>query len=231
MFCITDISEVTAGPVGLISPLVQLIYNASAGDRSTTIGMTIFFPIISMAASGPGVVSATSRVIWSFAREEGLPKFLASIDKRQKVPINAIIATWLCVSLISLIYIGNATAFYGLASGCTVVFIVSYAMPITVRLIWEDEFQKLKRGPFSLGRYSRAVGYVAVAWWMYLTIFLCFPVYLPVTKVNMNYSCLVLGFGIIAPTVAWFAYGKHRYLGAVREVDSAVVEIVAEHKE
>lgn len=225
MFCITDIAGVLSGPVGTISPLVQLMYNVSGGSQASTIGMTIFFLIISFSIAGPAVVSATSRIILSFAREGGLPHFLAKVDDTWKVPINAIIATWFCICLLALIYIGNATAFYGIASGCTAVYVVSYALPIAVNVVWGIDQSGMARGTFTLGRYSRPIGAAAVAWCAYLVIFLCFPVYLPVTAVNMNYASLVLGFGFFVATASWFVYGKKRYTGVVHEIVAAGIPI------
>jgi hypothetical protein len=135
------------------------------------------------------------------------------------VPVNAIIFTWFCMCCLATIYIGNATAFYGLASGCTVVYIVSYAMPILVNVIWGIDQSGLARGCFTLGRYSRPLSVVALIWCVYLSIFLCFPVYLPVTAVNMNYACLVLGFGFFVPTVLWPVYGSRNYRGVVHGID------------
>jgi choline transport protein len=228
MFCITDIKGVLSGPVGTISPLVQLMHNTSGGAVSTTVGMTIFFLLLSFLVAGPSSMTATSRIIWSFAREGGFPKPLAKIGKAQQVPVNALLLTWLAVCLLSLIYIGNSTAFYGLASGVTVTLVFSYAMPIFINVIWGIRHNKLKPGPFTLGRWSRPINFAALAWSTYLILFLCFPTLMPVNKINMNYASLVFGFGILLPTVAWFAYGKKRYLGVTHDLDPIVAEAVAD---
>lgn len=227
MFCMTDIVGVLTGPVGLISPLVQLMYNVSGGEASATVGMTLFFLLLSFFVAGPNSMTATSRIIWSFAREGGLPKPLAKIGKKQVVPVNALIFTWLLVCLLSLIYIGNSTAFYGIASGVTVTLIFSYAFPIFLNVFWGIQYNRLRPGPFTLGRWSRPINVAALVWCTYLIIFLCFPSVQPVTKVNMNYASLVFGFGLILPTIAWFTYGSRSYLGIPEVLDADVAEAIA----
>ncbi|EXJ72493.1 uncharacterized protein A1O5_04998 [Cladophialophora psammophila CBS 110553] len=231
MFCVTDIGGLLSGPVGLISPLTQLMYNVSGGELSGTLGMTIFFLLLSSFVAGPSVLTATSRIVWSFAREGGMPKFLAQIDNTQEVPVNALLFTWLSVCGLACIYIGNSTAFYGLASGCTVVLVFSYLFPILIHVIWGLKANGLKPGPFSLGKWSRPINIAALAWGAYLTTFLCFPTVMPVSATNMNYSCLVLGFAFVLATVTWLAYGSRTYRAAAQEVDiptTKVAEVLVE---
>lgn len=228
MFCITDLETLLTGPVASLNPLVQLIYNVSGGDQATTIGITCFFMLLSFFVAGPSVVAATSRVVWSFSREGGLHRAFGIVNERQEVPVNALLLVWLLNCLLSLIYIGNSTAFYGIASGASVVMIFSYAMPIFLNVFWGIKHNNLTPGPFTLGRYSLAINIAALMWSTYLMIFLCFPSIMPVTEVNMNYSSLVFGFSLFLPTVAWFWYGKKGYLGIAEELDSAMLAQAAE---
>ena len=218
MFCITDLEGILSGPVGTISPMAQLFYNVSNGNQAATIGLTMFLPLLGIFGTGCSVISATSRIIWSFARDGALPKPFARVDSRRKVPVWSIILTWASICAFSFIYIGNDTAYYGISSACTVLLIVSYAFPILAHALYGFKYCGVPAGPFTLGRYSRVVGLAALVWCAYLTIILCFPVYLPVTAKNMNYSSLVLGFGFIAPTVGWLLYGRKYYVGVVERV-------------
>lgn len=225
MFCMTDVLAVVHGPVGSMSPLVQLMYNVSGGDMSTTIGMTSFFLILSSLVAGPSVLTATSRIVWSFAREGGLPSFLGRVDSRFEVPVNAILLVWLSVSALSLIYIGNNTAFYGISSGVTVVMIFSYILPILLNLVWGIEKNQLPVGPFTLGWWRRVINISAACWCVYLIVFLCFPTAMPVTAANMNYSCLIFGSCLIFATASWFLYGRKTYLGILGEAELVVLGI------
>ncbi|KAJ4174160.1 hypothetical protein NW754_004575, partial [Fusarium falciforme] len=133
-FCFVDVQGVLSGPVGRISPFVQLYYNVSGGNQAATIGLTSFLPIISFCGTGTSVISATSRIIWSFARDGGLPAYFSHIDEKTKVPVRAIMLTWGLISALSLIYIGNATAYYGISSATTVALIISYGFPILINV-------------------------------------------------------------------------------------------------
>ncbi|KAJ6186507.1 Amino acid/polyamine transporter I [Penicillium mononematosum] len=221
MFCMEDIGSVVNGPAGAMSPLVQLIYNVSGGNMAVTLGVTIPTLALNVVSAGPACLAATSRLTWSFAREGGLPSFLAKIHPKLNLPLNAIMFDWLLVTLLSLIYIGNETAFYGLNSGVTVVVILSYALPIFLHIVYGTQHCNLPAGPFTLGKLSIPINYVALIWATYLIIFLSFPSRLPVTAVNMNYTCLVLAAGIVIPAGLWFAYGNNRYLGVVHEVSGS----------
>ncbi|KAJ4314588.1 hypothetical protein N0V84_008812 [Fusarium piperis] len=135
-FCFVDLQGVLSGPVGRISPFVQLYYNISGGNQAATIGLTSFLPIISFCGTGTSVISATSRIIWSFARDGGLPAYFSHIDEKTKVPVRSIVLTWGLISALSLIYIGNATAYYGISSATTVALVISYAFPIFINVVW-----------------------------------------------------------------------------------------------
>ncbi|KAF7555665.1 hypothetical protein G7Z17_g1965 [Cylindrodendrum hubeiense] len=200
-FCITDIQGVLSGPVGLISPMAQLYYNVSGGSRAVTIGMTSFLPILGFCGTGSSIMSSTSRVVWAFARDGGLPQRFAHIGTRTKAPTASLVLTWAIICGISLIYIGNATAYYGISSACTVALILSYAFPLLINAIWGFQHCTIPRGSFSLGRLHRPLAVVALVWCIYISVFMCFPAYYPVTKDNMNYASVVLAAGMGVATL------------------------------
>ncbi|KAH6967948.1 amino acid/polyamine transporter I [Ilyonectria sp. MPI-CAGE-AT-0026] len=218
-FCLTDVQGLLNGPVGRISPFAQLYYNVSGGNQAATIGLTAWLPILGFCGTGSAIVSATSRVIWAFARDGGLPARFAKVGDRTKVPTNALLLTWALVSILSLIYIGNATAYYGIASATTLTLLVSYAFPLVLNVVYGFEHCTLPRGVFTLGRFHRPIAALALAWSTYLIIFMCFPTFYPVTAVNMNYAIVVFAFGILLAVVSWFAYGQKHYMGITHRLE------------
>ncbi|KAH7122089.1 amino acid/polyamine transporter I [Dactylonectria estremocensis] len=218
-FCITDLPGLLSGPVSRISPFAQLYYNVSGGNQAATIGLTSILPILGFCGTGSSVISATSRVVWAFARDGGLPFRFSKVSDRTKVPTNALVLTAVVISALSLIYVGNATAYYGISSACTLALIVSYAFPLILNVIWGFEHCTLPRGVFTLGRYHRPTAIAALAWSTYLIIFMCFPTMYPVTTVNMNYAIVVFAFGILLATVSWFAYGRKHYMGITHRLE------------
>ncbi|KAH7153643.1 amino acid/polyamine transporter I [Dactylonectria macrodidyma] len=218
-FCITDLPGLLSGPVSRISPFAQLYYNVSGGNQAVTIGLTAFLPILGFCGTGSSVISATSRVVWAFARDGGLPPSISRVSDRTKVPTNALVLTAAIISALSLIYVGNATAYYGISSACTLALIVSYAFPLILNVIWGFEHCTLPRGVFTLGRYHRPTAVAALAWSTYLIIFMCFPTMYPVNATNMNYAIVVFAFGILLAAVSWFAYGRKNYMGITHRLE------------
>lgn len=222
-FCITDVAGVLSGPVGTISFMAQLYYNVSGGSQAVTIGLTMWLPVMAFCGVGSSIITATSRVVWAFARDGGLPEPFARVSDRTKTPIISLLATWASVSILTLVYIGNDTAFYGMTSACTVALYMSFGMPLLTNVIWGFQHTHMPRAVFSLGKYHRLVAVVACAWCGLLTVMICFPIYQPVTSANMNYAGAVVGAGLLIATVSWFAYGRTRYIGLVIVLDGEVV--------
>ncbi|KAL2835283.1 amino acid/polyamine transporter I [Aspergillus cavernicola] len=121
MFCMTDVQGLLNGPVGTIAPFPQLIYNVSGGHMPSTIGVSCFSVVLSLTVGGPSILPATSRIVWSFAKEGALPSVFGQVNSYSNVPVNAILLVTVIISGMSFIYVGNATAFYGTSSGVTAV--------------------------------------------------------------------------------------------------------------
>lgn len=68
-FCIGDIDGVLKSSTGI--PIIQVLYNAT-GSFNGTVVMTCVLIILSMVGTIT-VIAATSRQMWAFARDKGLP--------------------------------------------------------------------------------------------------------------------------------------------------------------
>ena len=68
-FCIGDIDSVLDSPTGI--PIIQVLYN-STGSFNGTVVMTVLLIVLSMVGTIT-VIAATSRQMWAFARDKGLP--------------------------------------------------------------------------------------------------------------------------------------------------------------
>ncbi|KAF3021061.1 hypothetical protein E8E14_012562 [Neopestalotiopsis sp. 37M] len=218
-FCITDIPGVVTGPAGSISFMSQLFYNVSGGSQAATVGLTMFLPVMGFCGVGPSIISATSRIIWSFARDGGLPKAVSTVSDQTKTPIWALFITWLSICALSCVYIGNATAYYGLSSACTVTLMISYASPLLLNVMFGFQYCSIPRGRFPLGRWHRPMAMAGCAWSLCLIVMMCFPTVQPIRLENMNYASVVTVGGIVAATVCWFLYGRKQYIGLVQITD------------
>lgn len=216
-FCITDVAGVLQGPVGTISFMAQLFYNVSNGSQAVTIGLTMFLPVMGLCGVGSSIVTATSRIVWSFARDGGLPQAIGTVSDRTQTPVWALGVTWLSICALSCVYVGNATAFYGLSSACAVTLLISYASPLMLNTLYGFRYCTVPRGSFTLGRWHRPVSLFGCAWSLCLIIMLCFPTVQPTTAENMNYASAVTMGGFLAATIGWFVYGRKQYVGIIRE--------------
>ncbi|KAK5188999.1 hypothetical protein LTR92_011016 [Exophiala xenobiotica] len=170
-------------------------------------------------------------VIWAFARDKGLSKPIAQVNRKLEVPVYAIGLIWLAACAIGLIYIGNSTAYYSISSGVTVSLMLSYALPIAVNLIWGIKYLGLKKSPFSLGRWTTVINVAALCWCCYLIVFLSLPTLMSVTKENMKYCTVVLAFFLLLATVSWIFFGRKHYHGPNREIASAELTQMYLHDE
>ncbi|WP_265568926.1 amino acid permease [Streptomyces hygroscopicus] len=146
---------------------------------------------------GMSSVTANSRMIYAFSRDGALPgsQVWHRINKRTKTPTNAV---WLATGgafLLGLPYLWNATAYAAVTSIAVIGLYIAYVLPVFLRLLQGDRFE---RGPWHLGRWSKPVGVVAVAWTLIITVLFMLPTTSPVTAKTFNYTpvavLLVLGF-------------------------------------
>lgn len=105
-FCLGDLNNVISSPTGM--PFIQVFFNATESVSATT-AMTAFV-IVPMLVSNLTAVSTASRQLFAFARDRGFPfsPWLSTVT--WDLPFNAILVTFFCSSLLSLINIGSSTA-------------------------------------------------------------------------------------------------------------------------
>jgi amino acid transporter len=176
-------------------------------------------------------VTANSRMIYAFSRDGALPAsmFWHRINKRTRTPTNAI---WLAAGgafLLGLPYLWNPTAYAAVTSIAVIGLYIAYVLPTLLRLLQGDSFQ---RGPWHLGKWSKPIGVVAVAWVIFITVLFMLPQVSPVTAQTFNYTpiavLVVLGFAgtwWVVSARKWFTgpkvQGTPEELAAIeRELDS-----------
>jgi len=148
----------------------------------------IFISIVGQFFCGMASVTANSRMIYAFSRDGGLPgsKLWHSINKKTRTPTNSV---WLGVVLsaligaISLVQVGgNAVAFFALTGIAVVGLYIAYVIPVFLK-IRKDDFEA---GPWNLGKWSRPIGWLSVAWVGFVTILFFAPVYWPFWPIGGN---------------------------------------------
>jgi amino acid transporter len=108
---------------------------------------------------GLAAVTSTSRMMFAFARDGGLPgsKWLRKVNAAHRTP-GAAIWTSAVLAIVVTLY---GDAFTVLSAGSAVFLFISYAMPIAAGIFAEGRTWK-EKGPFQLGMLSKPFAVAAV---------------------------------------------------------------------
>lgn len=149
-------------------PEVIAILTGALGARAGS--LFSWLAAMAMWFCGLSAVTWSSRVIWAFARDEGMPasRVWRKVSPGHGTPVQAI---WLCAiaAFLALVYSG---AYAVVTSISTIALYISYVLPVWLHL---RAGSKLERGPWHLGRYSRAINVIALLWVIFLCIVLSIP--------------------------------------------------------
>lgn len=226
MFCVVNVGNLSE-PIGG-QPIVQLMLDSFGNKAMTTVGLLGL--ILTFWGSSTLYSTTTSRLIWSFANSNGLPwgsRFLGKISSTYKVPVNALTATVVVCLIVGTVMFGSASVLNAVLGTSMVCANLSYAMPIAC-LLYKTGFamspQKRFAGAdvnllnkttmlphFNLGRFGVVFNVVSILWVALMIVWLNFPLTYPVTTLNMNYACAVLGCTGIVGVILWLVYARKYY--------------------
>ncbi|TQB69109.1 hypothetical protein MPDQ_002327 [Monascus purpureus] len=217
LYCMGNMEAALESKTGY--PIMEIFYLAT-GSNAGTVVLTLLIMLPGFIASFNGMASV-SRLLWSFARDNGLPfsKFFAHISPRYKIPMRCLYLTVAIQIILSLINIGSTTAFFALLSLSSLTFYISYLIPL-VCLVWQRMRVPIEWGPWSLGKWGLPLNLISIAFIIYISIFLPFPAQMPVTAANMNYASLVFGAVVIFSVVDWSLRGRKKWSGPSLEMDA-----------
>ncbi|EUC43273.1 hypothetical protein COCMIDRAFT_38752 [Bipolaris oryzae ATCC 44560] len=182
-----------------------------------------------------GLMAATSRQLWSFARDNAVP-FSAQVTKlhpRTRIPVITIGITAAISMLLSTIALGSVVAFSNIVNLSIGGLYASYFIVCTL-LLWRriqgirpysDRAvmvgpETLQWGPwkvpgvFGIANNLFACGYLFVMWF-----FSFWPGTATVTVQSMNFSSLTFGGTVILAVSWYFISGRKTYTGPKVEVD------------
>ncbi|KAK8908822.1 hypothetical protein QC760_003170 [Botrytis cinerea] len=210
IFCIGDVEGILNSKTG--EPFIQLFYNSTQSYTATNIMVTLL--IILLLSCCVSEVATTSRQIWSFARDQGLPAsgWLSKISPGLNIPLRAVCVSIFVSCLLSLINLGSAFALNAINSLGVVSILSSYYITISC-LIWRRTQGPLPNRRWSLGKYGMAINIGAL---MFLTPFWFFafwPLTLPVTLENMNWSSVMFVGAFSVSLVYYYFKARHVYKG------------------
>jgi amino acid transporter len=202
-----------AASSNLASPAV--IFLDAAGKS-----WAVFILLIVVGAQffcGMSSVTANSRMIYAFSRDGALPgsKWWHTVNKRTRTPTNGI---WLAVTLAWLLvapayWRGSVVAYFAVTSIAVIGLYIAYVIPTFLRLRAGDSFTP---GRWNLGKWSKPIGTVAVAW----TVFICIMLMMPQFAPNggklidyLNYAPIAVGVVIGFAGIYWLVSARKWFKG------------------
>ncbi|KAG0683679.1 GABA-specific high-affinity permease [Pichia californica] len=210
-------------------PMAQVIHD-SLGNNWAIAFMSL------MAACqwlmGSSLVTAASRQIWAFSRDDGLPfcDIVKVVNKKLKVPLRAVILSCLISLTIGCLCLAGSAAANALFSLSVLGNYVAWCTPIFLKLTYGKH--KFRPGNFYLGDVlSPILGWISCAWGLFIMVLVCFPATKKVDKTDMNY-CVVITVGVwLLSLIFFFTYKYKYYHGPKSNLDDEKIEEVSSIEE
>jgi amino acid transporter len=152
---------------------------------------------------GLASITASSRMLFAFARDGGLPasRHIARVSPRFASPH---VAVWVSAAMAFLVAVWSE-AYTAMVALSTIALYASYGLPIWLGWRARRAGRWRERGPWTLGRWSSAVNAVALAWiCVILVLFVLPPNQLAGYTFAGTIALLALG---------WFGWMRGRFTG------------------
>ena len=167
-----NLNELIDSPTG--QPWVALILRIT-GSKAGTIVLVIMMIILYFCCVN--AVTTTSRQLWSFARDRGVPlhRLLSTVSSRSGVPRNAVIVTFISSIICALIIIGSTLAFNIILSISAAGLLSSYGIAIAVILRRRLVAEPMPASRFHLGKFGVPINILAICYCTIAFFFVCWP--------------------------------------------------------
>lgn len=142
-----------------------LVLSGALGDAAGRFALGL--AAVAMWFAGLSSVTSASRMLFAFARDDGLPgaAVLRRVSPATKTPLQAITG---CVAAPFALVIAtmpfSETVFLAVAALATVALYASYAVPIVLGVAARARKRWTKMGPFAVGAAGVPVAVASVAW-------------------------------------------------------------------
>ncbi|RMY65505.1 hypothetical protein D0863_09074 [Hortaea werneckii] len=210
-FCLTPnyMEDIVNSPTGF--PVAQIFLNAGGQAGGTAM---LFFVILVQFFTGASALLANARMTFAFARDEALPlsNIWSKINNVTGTPVNAVWFVVLFCGCLNLIGIGSSQTITAIFNLCAPCLDLSYIAVLLAHQIYANKVRFIE-GPFSLGKWSKPLNFLAISWVVFISVVLFCPTSNPVTPTNMNYAIVVAGFVGLFSLTWWWAGARKKYTG------------------
>lgn len=209
MFCIINPADLLTSIGG--QPITQLLLDSIRSQALTVIGILVYFGALLVA--GVCCLTTFSRIVWTVSEQKALPLsgLWAKINPYYRISLNSVTVSELLCMAVDALLLGSSTALNVILGAGIVMCYISYILVIGCALYSRKTALPTKR-ILNLGKVSLPLNIISIIWMPFITVWLCFPIYVPVTSDTMNYASAVLGCVMFCSAVNWFAYSRTRYV-------------------
>jgi amino acid transporter len=194
-----------------------LVYNLGQLGSLLSAGIAV-----AMAFCGLSSVASAGRMLFAFSRDDGLPGsgWLKKVSRRYRTPGNSltaiVIVAWLFT--VAAFWVGAQGGPGGGGIAIVIITAIStiflYAAYGVVIYLGATTQGWLSERVWSLGRWSKPIAWIAVAWILVLLVLFSFP-----TSGNISWPFMV--GTVVLLLIYYFAYAKSRFKGPRSMGDSA----------
>jgi amino acid transporter len=162
---------------------------------------------IAMAFCGLSSVASAGRMLFAFSRDDGLPGagWLKKVSHRYRTPANSLIAivvvSWLFT--VAAFIVGTGTAIIIVTAISTIFLYAAYGVVIYLGATTSDW---LTERVWSLGRWSKPVAWIAIAWVLILMVLFSFP-----TSGNISFPFMIVT--VVLLLIYYFGWARSRFKG------------------
>lgn len=178
---------------------------------------------IAMAFCGLSSVAAAGRMLYAFARDDGVPGsgWLKKVSHRYRTPANSLIGitvvAWVFTVLAGVV--GGGTAIVIVTAISTIFLYAAYGITIYLGATTQEW---LKARVWSLGRWSRPVAVVALFWVLVLMVLFSFP-----TSGNISWPFMI--GTVVFLLVYYYGWARRSFQGPrVMGMEAELTEIERE---
>jgi amino acid transporter len=181
---------------------------------------------IAMSFCGLSSVAAAGRMLFAFARDDGVPAsgWLKKVSHRFRTPANAltgiVVVAW--VFSVAAGVVGGGTAIVIVTAISTIFLYAAYGACI---YLGATTTEWLSLRVWSLGRWSKPVAWVAIFWVIVLMILFSFP-----TSGNISWPFMI---GTVVLLLAYyFGWARSRFQGPrIMGAEAELTELEREFEE
>jgi hypothetical protein len=100
----------------------------------------------------------------------------------------------------------STVAYLAATSIAVIGLYLAYVTPVLLRRL-NPEF---KPGPWSLGRWSSAIGWTSIVWVVFICLLFVLPTTFPVSRANFNYTVLAV-LAVLGGAAFWWVVSARRW--------------------